>query len=356
MQAARADCAFDKIVDATPLLQQGYVDATARFIGGTSAEAKKLQQSFPYAKRVLLHQPTQTMITYGWREIGETVEANTGFVSNYMNRMQKEAEKHGLGFKSGNISDQPFSAEYRTDYPTGDWPQREIGLEVFLPPHCQLSVKAAGIVQLVSTADQQLINSYRAEFTRLRDEVKALPPGHSIVDVLTLRELPPSDTNNFWRFSLPTLLLAVIAGIIIGRAAHVRENDHTAHYFRLMTLLWVLYTLGISVLSQWFLPAGYPISLEHYIYAAIMLIVNILGLILGSVMLLPSVALTMGHILRSTIFSALGLNSAPRIIWFDVGILLLCVLYALYFSFGRSGTLPRPKGSVPNVVDRRRKL
>lgn len=360
--AGNFSCDFDEIVTASPLLRQGFSDATMQILNNP-VEAQKARQVLSNVQRIFLHPASKSILMYGWSslpaEMNQSAE-KTRLLKQRMNKLKGEAEQGKHSFDYRILRGDPASAQFIIHYRAKNWPQREIGIEIVAGDDCWLTAKLGGNKAASESDDNQIIDQLKDEFSRLRGAINsnAIPddstatPRSFMPASFDFKGLPPFNNSNFWAFTFPTLIIALLVGIIIGRAAKCAENKHVSYYFRAMVFFWLGYALILSIFRNSFIDPGYNLSLEHFVYAAIMLVVHVLGLIFGSVMALPSVALVLGHSIRTALFTLMGFTYAPKLIWFDVGLMTIAALYLLLKSFHRHRGLPRPTGSMPNVVDR----
>ncbi len=358
--AENKNCDFSENVLASSLLESGFSDGTERLLGNR-ADAAKARKIMANVRRIFLHNQSQSILLYGWSELPPELQIagdKKALLLARMNKLRGEADKLGHRFTFEILPGQPQAASFQVIYAHTQWPQRELGIEVIAEKDCWLTVKAGGNRIGDSAIDKAFLQALHQEFARMRSfggnstGLAFLPSLDSLRPSVSFNGLPTFNGDNFWSFALPTLMLAFLIAIILGRASESLENRHATYYFRIMLGLWVLYALFLSLLPQSLVPAGYPLSLEHFVYAAFMIAVQILGLILGQSMLLPSVSLALGHSLRTTLFTFLGFEHAPRLIWYDVGLMTILALYVLLMSFRRRQLTGRNKGGVPNIIDR----
>lgn len=344
-----AACDFTAMAQASPLLQQGFTDSTTA-IFQNPAEAQKARQVLVNVQRIFLHPQSKSILMYGWSQLPENWgggQNEADLLSARMKKLKSEADQARQDFHFSILSGTPAAARFGIFYQNQKWPQREIGMEMLNADHCWLTVKLGGNKMDDAAADAALQRQIDAEFARLRGAEDAFLGAD-----ISLGELPSFNNRNFWAFTIPTLILALLAGIIIGKTAECEDNRHLQIYFRVMAGLWLLYVLVLTIFRLHFVDSAYTLSLEHFVYAAIMLVVQISGMILGPVLALPSVALALGHSIRAALFLMLGFDHAPRLVWFDVGLMTLMALYLLTMAFRRRKTMARPGGARPSVVDR----
>ena len=351
----RVDCSYEDISGSSLFIQQGFVDSSVEILNNP-VEAPKARQVLSNVQRIFLHRPSQSILMYGWGTLPDDFSRDIEKSSLLIKRMEKlkrDAESAGHNFNFQLLAGKPLAARFEIAYASKKWPNRELGVEVISEDSCWITMKLGGNRLADTNADKIFISIADDEITRLRNKVANLDEV-TPVELMEIKPLPQFNSDNFWAFSMPTLIMAFLIATIIGRAAVCLENKHIAAYFRIMTLSWIIYALFISLFPKVIVGSSYPLNLEHYVYAAIMIIVQSLGMIYGSSLALVSVALALAHSLRTALFTLLDFGQAPRIIWFDVGLMTLISLYVLFCGFRRRNTLSRPSGSVPKVVDRNR--
>ncbi|TAH36510.1 MAG: hypothetical protein EYC62_02370 [Alphaproteobacteria bacterium] len=348
-------CDMNAATIQSPLLQQGFQDASDDILGNET-EARKARQVLTNVQRIFLHPGSQSILMYGWSQLPDPLTRDAeknSFLLQRMERLKREAASGGHKFDYQLQSGQPITVAFQIAYANKPWPKREEGIEIVAGDQCWVTVKLGGNAISNKKADSEFIDRIHDEFSRIR---KSFQPNTSAVstssNIFQMHQLPDFDFENFWAFTLPTLILAFLCGVIIVRAAAPLENIHVAIYFKAMTGLWIVYALLISVFQPVFVQNGFIPHLEHYIYAAMMIVIHGLGILFGPVMAVPSVAIALGHALRTICFLFLNYQLAPRILWFDVGIMILISLYVLFAGFRRRGPMARSIGNRPNVIDR----
>lgn len=340
--AAQAACDYNKIVDASPLLQQEYVDSSARILQDPS-EAQKARQILNYVQRIFMHPNNQTLVMYGWQDVGQNSGAS---VPGKISELESAAKKQGFEFSSRRLD--ANAAIFKVEYNRLPWPQRETALEM-QDGECWITVKFGGNEQHDAAQDSALLKLYDAELTRMYEQVSTQSAASLKERILSKKTftgtLPSFHLSVFWELMLPTLLLAMIAGLIISRAARMEDNIHASLFSKISAGLWVLYAVIITFFSE------IPLGLEHYFYAAIMITVSVLAVLLHPSLVVTAISLNLAHILRSTMFILFGIHIAPRLVWFEVGLLSLAVIYVLALGFKRQSPLS-DRSSKRNVVDR----
>lgn len=346
-------CDLNALTFQSPLLQQGFQDATHSILGNEK-EARKARQVLTNVRRIFLHPSSQSILMYGWSQLPDPLPRDaekSSFLMQRMERLKKEAASGGHKLDYQLQIGQPIAVAFQISYINATWPQREEGIEAVVGDSCWVTMKLGGNAMPNKNADAEFIGRAHEEFSRIRGAFSTNEPG-SDGELFAMHQLPSFDMGNFWAVTLPALILAFLCGVIIGRAATPLDNIHVKIYFRAMTALWIIYALLISVFKPVFIPPEFTPNLEHYVYAAMMIAIHALGILFGPAMAVPSVAIALGHALRAVFFIALNYQLTPRIIWFDVGLMTLMVLYVLIFGFKRRGPMARSSGNRPNVVDR----
>lgn len=350
-------CDFNMAVIQSPLLLQGFTDNTSEILGN-AAQSQKARGIMPNVQRVFLHPSSQSIVMYGWNNLPGPLKRDQekmAFLMQRMEQLKKEAANAGYPFDYKNLVGKPTAVVFNTKYTGKSWPQREIGMESVFGSQCWLVIKVGGNMIADKNADADFIKSTMAEFERIRGMSGGAEPGaFPVLDSgeYKIGSLPGFDAENFWAIAISVIILALLFGIIIGRAASCADNKHTRAYFKLMAALWLVYAMLISVFKDSFVTHDFALGLEHYVYAALMIAVNALGILLGPVMALPSVALALGHAVRTVLFILLNYNHAPRIVWLDIGLMILMAIYILTFGFRRKIDIARTKNGRANIVER----
>jgi F0F1-type ATP synthase membrane subunit c/vacuolar-type H+-ATPase subunit K len=333
----------------------GFADVTDS-VKKNPQQWNNFRQNLDNLARIYKNDAAQAIILIGFSPLPAELLGGTqqsGLLLQRMNRLRQSARDNGYDFRFTILAKTPIAAEFTAQSARkGIWPQLETGMEIMTADGCWLVMKLGAGVAAESPITQQL----RQEFIALHrdlggDNAVAVSSGIAMPD-LDMERLPGFDAENFWNFTLPVILLAVLFWLVIGRAGRANDNRHTVLYFRAMTAAWVLYALGISVFKNYFL-AEYPIALEHYVYAGLMIAAHGMGVMFGPGLALVSVSLALAHALRSTLFMIFGFTAAPVIVGFDVGLMTLLALYVLLFGFSRHSGGQYHDRNARSVIDRR---
>jgi len=346
-------CDFNALGAQSPLLSQGFIDASSNILGNP-VESQKARQILANVQKIYLHQASQSMAMFGWSDLPAELNGEAqkkALLTARMDKLKREAESQGYGFNYQLVSENPLAVEFNTAYPAKSWPQREIGTEIIVGDNCYATIRFGGNKLADPAADAAVIRIMQNEFLRYRDWVAANYSDSPKTD-LEIRPLPGFNAKNFWDIMTPTLIIAFVIGMVISRTAQSRDCPHIQYFFRAMVGLWFIYVLILSLAKNYFIGPAYPLSLDHFVYAAIMIIINACGIIMGPIVIVPAIAMALAHSLRAAIFMAMNVDAAPRIIWFDVGLMTMLSIYVLLAGFRRRSSLPRPSGSIPKIVDR----
>ncbi len=348
---AETNCDFATSLGQADFAAQGFQDVT-KTISADAAQWQKYRQNLQNVQRIYKNDLTQSLIMLGYSPVPEELAGETGaaaLLQTRMNRLRQSARDNGYDFRFSLLLDRPVTAEFTAaSAKAQQWPYLETGIEILTDSGCWAVMKLGSGK---SGADSGVVDAVRTEFMALRNELSASPEQPALDTSIDMNRLPQFNSKNFWDIMVPTAILALLFAVVIGRAARAQDNMHVVWYFRLMTAAWIIYVLGISVFKAWVLPGGYPIALEHYVYAAVMLTLPILGIMFGSGLALLSLSFALGHSVRTSLFLLFGFTQAPMLVWFDVGLMTLLPLYVLVTSFRRRHSIAAQR-HAKSVIDR----
>ena len=341
--AAHAACDFNRLVDESTLLQQGFTDASSRLLQDDKEKARA-QTVMPSVKRIFLSAETQTMAMYGWQN---TAVSSAEELSQHLATMKENASKQKFDIASQALDEDSRFIRYDIDYQRKDWPQKESGLEALDSNNCWLSVKFGYAIANHNDKAVKVQNLIAADISRIHQalDTDLQKKESEFMNKAFTGQLPTFSLDIFIELLLPTLLLTVIVGFIVHRAAQNTGNIHTRIFCKLFAAFWIGYAIFVAFTHQ------SVVGLELYVYAAIMIAFGIIAFLLGSGLILVLTSLCIGHILRSTLFIMFQIEISPRMVWFDVGLLSILTIYALSMGFKRRSQQRELRHSV-NVVDR----
>lgn len=332
--AVAANCEWPHAARPADFTALGFTDVTTA-LRADDAVWQRYRDNLQNLQRVYKHDPSQSLIMLGYSALPDELagERGVGLLQQRLQRLRQSARSSGYDFEFNTLPDMPVSAEFTaTATRRGGWPYREMGLEIITDQGCWAVFKLG-----TGRDGVAMIPVIREQFMTLRQDLnqapsRLLPP---LAADLDLQRLPPFSGDNLLGLILVTGIIALVVGIMIGRAGRAVDGLAVRWFFRALATGWLVYLVVLSIAPRWVLPADFFPALEHFVYAGIMLAVALLGMMFGAIMALPAVALGIAHSVRSSLFLVLDFSDTPVIVWFDVGVLMLLALAVLVFGFRR---------------------
>lgn len=352
--ATAAECDFTHLINASPFLQSGFIEASDRILSN-EREAEKARAVFPYVKRIFLEPRQRLIAMYGWDE-SPPFAHNAVSLAEFIATEKDRAVAQGIAWDS-KITQEPLAAYYTADYIKSGQGQRDMGIYVAVNEECLLAAKISG----PAAGGVALWNDFQNELNRLQRQAASAPvkekwykkllPSFS-PSIETPAESQKLNKKHLFKLLAPTLLLALLFLLLFVKRYQLHASKFTSVYLYVALAGWLLY-LAALIWRPEFLHLAAPVALENYIYAIMFVTAHLIVLLIRPLLLLAT-ALNMGHALRGLILLTTTAPMTARAPLFDV-ILIGFLTIALLFT---SAERRPPKGAksrykLPNVVERK---